>query len=512
MISQSSLATLCLLALVHALPSQRPFEASNSKIVNEIEPLKHLSAISPFYVPTSEPDPLPQGCSLETVSVLIRHSAILGNDEEYEQTMGPFIEKLAKFDKEKLPRLGEWSFLRDWKSPLKEDELDELSERGKRDSKFLGKYFRKQYGSLFPDPKKHKGKGKPSYKVWTASSQRDIDSARSYILGSFPAHQSGGKGEGDGDVVQLIKVPNKAKDWDRSLTPHKACDTFEKQSSLKPANQWLKVYAKGIKERLHSEIPHFARELSDQDILAMQMLCGYESIATGSSPFCHVFTDSEWRDVEYYFDIRWYHAIGYGSHLSPYLGLPWVKTAAHLLEGKDADDSGHESVMFNGGSWMLSKSKLPGPRLPPNATHSQLLHPSFTHRESPAFVAVFLNLYNSSSLAHPASEPLPLDHRVDDRAWRSSHLISFLGHVALERFKCTGTEDTKPHGLLEEDYLIRPGSPSHSFVRAVVNGKAETMTGCEDGPEGSCRWKTFRKFVDDRVERWGDWESVCDKK
>ena len=56
--------------------------------------------------------------------------------------------------------------------------------------------------------------------MWTASSPRDIESAKAYILGAFPSHQSGSDGHGDGDVVQLIKVPNKAKDWDRSLTPH----------------------------------------------------------------------------------------------------------------------------------------------------------------------------------------------------------------------------------------------------------------------------------------------------
>ena len=107
-------------------------------------------------------------------------------------------------------------------------------------------------------------------------------------------------------------------------------------------------------------------------------LCGYESIASGSSPFCHVFTDDEWLDAEYYFDIRWYHAIGYGSYLSPYLGLPWVKSAAHLLEGHDGKrpdivKNEVESASFDEGMWSdFKKHKLPKPQLPPNATHSQL--------------------------------------------------------------------------------------------------------------------------------------------
>jgi acid phosphatase len=68
--------------------------------------------------------------------------------------------------------------------------------------------------------KNKKPKGGAKYKVWTASSDRDIQTAEAYIKGSFPSHQSGPDGHGDGTVVQLVKVPNKAAEWDRSLTPH----------------------------------------------------------------------------------------------------------------------------------------------------------------------------------------------------------------------------------------------------------------------------------------------------
>lgn len=106
---------------------------------------------------------------------------------------------------------------------------------------------------------------------------------------------------------------------------------------------------------------------------------------------------------------------------------------------------------------------------PPVTELIHRLHPSFTHRESPGFVAVFLNLFNSTSLAHPASEPPPLDHRVPDRAWRTSHLIPFLGHIALERYHCDSDGD---------------GHDDGDYVRAVVNGRQQVMGGCEDGLEG----------------------------
>lgn len=95
-----------------------------------------LSAISPFYIPTALPDPLPAGCSVTRVSLLIRHSSILGNDDEYEQTMGPFIEKIKKTreeNPEKMPD-GEWAFLKEWDSPIDEDHLEDISEKGKGDA------------------------------------------------------------------------------------------------------------------------------------------------------------------------------------------------------------------------------------------------------------------------------------------------------------------------------------------------------------------------------------------
>jgi hypothetical protein len=285
-------------------------------------------------------------------------------------------------------------------------------------------------------------------------------------------------------VVQLVKVPNKARDWDRSLTPHvgstrvaqaradrfssstfpyrldnsivlrsrssmipstppvsvdiyhtqwtkqKACAAFEKLSSLRPANKWLSVYAPKIRERLNETLGNVG--LVDQDILAMQMvssriyprlalirvmfanvittshtppsppspvaspttssslyplltllhmssgdppsphqLCGYETIAQGSSHFCNLFTPSEWYDFEYYMDIRFYHMMGPGNDLSAYLGMPWVKTAKHLLGGKDTRGHvvhGEEEEVWNGQGF----AKLPKPELPPNATHTQL--------------------------------------------------------------------------------------------------------------------------------------------
>jgi acid phosphatase len=165
--------------------------------------------------------------------------------------------------------------------------------------------------------------------------------------------------------------------------------------------------------------------------------------------------------------------MGYGQKLSPYLGIPWVTTAAHLLAGAEADSKLVDGFMKD------NKDKpLPAPKLPPNATHSQDLAFFFTHRESPAFVSVALNLYNVTTPSGdaPSSAPPPTDVRPVGRSWKTTEIVPFLGNIALERLSCG-----------------KRSAREGDFVRALVNGKGESMGGCQGGPGDS-------------------WEEVCAKK
>jgi hypothetical protein len=58
--------------------------------------------------------------------------------------MEPFIKKIKKLQKGKnnkgkrgkkaLPKKGDWAFLREWKSPIVEETLENISEQGKTDA------------------------------------------------------------------------------------------------------------------------------------------------------------------------------------------------------------------------------------------------------------------------------------------------------------------------------------------------------------------------------------------
>jgi acid phosphatase len=70
--------------------------------------------------------------------------------------------------------------------------------------------------------------------------------------------------------------------------------------------------------------------------------------------------------------IRYHYMMGYGNPLSPHLGMPWVKSAMHLLGGHHEGDWDEKEA--EEGLVKISKKKdpnLPGPGAPPNATHTQ---------------------------------------------------------------------------------------------------------------------------------------------
>jgi hypothetical protein len=102
------------------------------------------------------------------------------------------------------------------------------------------------------------------------------------------------------------------------------------------------------------------------------------------------------------------------------------------------------------------------------------------HREEPPVALVALGLWNTSHLS-----PHSMDH---SRLWKTSHVLPFLGHVALERLSCKGEQD---------------------YMRVIVNGAAQELDTCRDGPGGSCELGRFEAYVKERVERWKDFEGAC---
>jgi acid phosphatase len=197
--------------------------------------MEHSSGISPYHdAPGADIKP-PSGCNVTAAAFLIRHSSIYANDDEWDEYMEPFATRVEE-SRGSFANEGPLGFLNEWESPINKDNLEQLTGPGKDDAFTLGKRFRKLYPNLLPPRRLGKGRGgsnkdkvKTPFKIWTASSARDVGTARAFIRGAFPRRQEGDDGEGDGKYLALIQVPNKDPSWSNSLTPHKVCPKFTKE-------------------------------------------------------------------------------------------------------------------------------------------------------------------------------------------------------------------------------------------------------------------------------------------
>ncbi|CEH12980.1 Multiple inositol polyphosphate phosphatase [Ceraceosorus bombacis] len=462
------------------------------------DPLEHMSGISPYHdAPGANLKP-PEGCTSRAIAMLIRHSSIAANDDEWEEYMEPFVQRLSSHFASPdagWPESGRLAFLRGWKSPISSDNLEALTEPGAHDAYRQGKRLRHLHPHLFPPLELGKkgreasgnGKVKTPFKVWSASSDRDVGTAKNWIRGAFPQWQRGENGEGDGKHLALITVNNKDPNWGYSLTPHKVCKKFSKEPGTQEQREWLEVFGQRPLQQLKGLAPQFDWKL--EDVIALPMLCGYESVifGVGKSHFCDIFDHGTFRDFGYWNDLRYHKMVGYGSPLAPYLGAQWLNTSTHnlLAIGKDADP--HDDASF--------RASLDDPLpLPPNQTHTQYLFPYFTHREEPPMALVALGIWNQT-----AQYDLPTDRNPEDRVWHTSHVLPFLGHVALERITCSPSATAPSSSVSKTD-----------FVRVIVNGAVQKLPACHDGPEGSCALGRFEQFARERTEEYKGVEEACE--
>ncbi|KAK4452209.1 histidine acid phosphatase [Podospora aff. communis PSN243] len=407
-------------------------------------PLEHLGPNSPYFEPRDPPtSPAPpQGCCPVRAAYLSRHAAIYANDYDYEEYIAPFIAKWRNhtIDWSRIPSL---SFLAGWTAPVSEAEEELLTRVGKLEATELGISLSFRYPAL-----------KPPRRVWASSAERVAKSAQALIRGF----------ELEENTIGLVTIEESKTTGANSLTPYKSCPAYSPATGAEQMSVFLKLFTRPIIARLNALVPSF--NFTTDDVYGMMELCGYESVIRGSSPFCSLdlFSPDEWLAWEYTSDIMSHYNTGYGSRLSGVIGLPWFKTTADLLMAAN------------------------------HRANDQDLHVSFTHRELTSAVLVAMGLFNNSEpAAGCVNNSMPLDHINHRRAWKNSHIMPFIGNLAIEKLSCAGSY----------------GFSDGYYYRALVNNAPQQLPGCRDGPGTSCSHSSFYRYVQSRVSMFSRFSETC---
>ena len=270
--------------------------------------------------------------------------------------------------------------------------------------------------------------------------------------------------EKDENQIRVLNIDESKESGANSLTPYKACPAYSPAGGSDQSGEYLERFTKPILARLNDIASGF--NFTANDVYGMMELCGYETVIRGSSPFCDLdlFSEDDWLGWEYTADIQYHYNVGYGNRVSGPVGLPWFNATANLLLSQSSD--------------------------------MEDLYVSFTHRELPPMVLVAMGLFNNSAFGGSEStinNTMPLDRINHRRAWKSSHILPFLGNIAIERLECEGS-----YGYDDGDYY-----------RVLVNSAPQPLPDCSDGPGTSCSRRDFEKYVQGRVERFSGFSKEC---
>lgn len=188
-----------------------------------------------------------------------------------------------------------------------------------------GAKFRTRYAHLLPPDRKTR--------LWASDSRRDIETARFFATGFF-----GPDWEQD-QRAELEIIPESFDRHTDTLTPGYTCKNYIQDSvqghdygkNMQVAFQ--EVYIPPIAHRLiHEQGNHAVGNFSNLEVYSMQEMCGFETMARGSSPWCNVFTPADWAHFEYARDVLHYYRGGPGNPYAGAMGWLWLNATANLLE------------------------------------------------------------------------------------------------------------------------------------------------------------------------------------
>lgn len=239
------------------------------------------------------------------------------------------------------------------------------------------------------------------------------------------------------------------------------------------------TYLPAIAARFEVQNPGI--RFTDGEVYSMQELCGFETLVRGSSPWCDVFSHEDWLNFEYARDVLHYYRAGPGNKYGPAMGWLWLNATAGLM--RRAPDAGRLFFSLYGPLFVIPVWELRVALTSENSVHDGDI--------IPMLAALDLS---------PSEQHLPVTHRPQERAWRTSQVVPMNGRTIFELHSCNSSRP-RPNANNKK-------SQEH-FVRININDGIVSLPTCTSGPGSSCPLEDFLALVRRRGVEIGDFREIC---
>lgn len=268
--------------------------------------------------------------------------------------------------------------------------------------------------------------------------------------------------------------------------------------------EWINTYLTETVIRLQKLLPGFDN-LTQRDAFLMQNLCAYETAAFKTSPFCGLFTETEWRGFEYTADLSFYGTSSFGTrqNVGAAQGAGWLYELKSRLQDRyilpeDQAYGVNASQTNNSNDFPLG----------------QPLYADFTHDSIIVSVlsALGLDLLKEKKLT-AAKIPVP-------RQFIVSRLTPFGARLFVEVLDCdessTDNSDDKDQDDQREPTRHYDDNGVNQekakfFIRLKLNNRIlplGSLKYCPEDKSGLCKYDKFVKSLDYALKQI-DFEESC---
>ncbi|BFZ18121.1 hypothetical protein BsWGS_21160 [Bradybaena similaris] len=428
-------------------------------------PFKHFSTKTPYGWTHEPPDPVEDelyylkdvkgmACSAVHASAVLRHGARYPGLDDVQDISAVHDKLVAAMEPNIHPDLYSWVN----KFPSNNNKA--LSSLGEQEQEALGRRLAKKLSTLFAD------EDSSSFRFLVSSQERTKQSAAAFYEG-FSSTISGpedSEDEFDSEVNdQLLRFFTLCAKYVFSVESNKTA--FKEYYDFLSSDRLVK-----IKEKIERKLDIGSDVLTTANVRLIYLICGYETAAFDSSPWCSLLDESDMEILEYLGDLKHYYKNGYGYNITWQQSCPLVSEIfatmdETMMDIENTDDNEEPSGLLVGQF-------------------------AFGHAETLGPLYAALGLFNDS-------QPIRADNydHHSQRLFRTSHILPFSGNILFVLYECVLDEFSEEDEIEEADY----------YIKMFVNEEPKLIPGCE---ELHCPYNEVRDYYHDLIEQC-DFKKLC---
>ncbi|GAB7338063.1 hypothetical protein MBLNU457_4431t1 [Dothideomycetes sp. NU457] len=377
---------------------------------------------SPYFsVPSEISDDIPPQCTVDFVQILSRHGA---RDPTSSKTTS-YNNTITKINKNVKNYTGIYSFLADYEYTLGADQLTHFGQQQMINS---GIKFYSRYAALAAHNTPF---------VRSSSEARVVESAQNWTQG-FHATKLRSIHTDPAYPYPLVVI-SEASGSNNTLN-HGLCSAFEDGpdstiASLAQA-QWTAIFIPPIQKRLNTALP--GANLSTTDTINLLDLCPFNTVASTNgtiSPFCALFTPTEWAQYNYYESLNKYYGYGAGNPLGPTQGVGFTNELIARLTSSPVNDSTSTNHTLDSNPATLPLGKA--------------LYADFSHDNDLTSIFFAMGLYDPPLLSNTSVETME-----QTGGYSAAATVPFASRMYVERMRCADRRGEKLVRVLVNDRVI----------------------------------------------------------